>query len=139
MKSSRFSPFFIACVSVASSLASTAFGLNFQWDVNGNAAGLGGAGTWNSTNAFWDLVPDGSDDGTAVTVAHTFTSADTAIFGGTAGNVTVDTVTLGGLNLTSSGYNFSSGTINMGASPTLSQPGLRPGKTGTTALLKGTP
>jgi hypothetical protein len=35
---------------------------DFQWDVN--AAGLGGEGTWNTANAFWDANASRTNYGT---------------------------------------------------------------------------
>jgi hypothetical protein len=45
----------------------------YQWDVNGAATGIGhttGAKTWNTTNAFWDLVGTGNDSGNPILSIH---------------------------------------------------------------------
>jgi autotransporter-associated beta strand protein len=120
MKPFRFNPF-VAAATLVISFSASALAASYQWDVNSSDPGLGGTGTWNATNAFWDNTASGANDGTETTIAPTFTGADTAIFGGTAGNVTVDAVTVGGLNFTSSGYNLSGGTITLGANTTILQ------------------
>lgn len=80
---------------------------DYQWDVNGAAANLGGTGTWNTTNAFWDLLATGADDGTDIPQAVTFSAAHTATFGGTAGTVTMGaTTTAGALTFTTAGYSL---------------------------------
>lgn len=61
------------------------------WDPNGAAAGTGGAGTWNTTNARWF---DGS-----VYTPWSAVTFDNAIFSGTAGTVTLG-VPVGAQNLT---------------------------------------
>ena len=66
MKPSLFNRF-TSLMTVAFLLSGPAFALDFQWDVNGSAAGLGGAGTWNTTNTFWDDTASGANDGTAIT------------------------------------------------------------------------
>lgn len=81
---------------------------DYQWDINGTAAGLGGTGIWNVTNAFWDDLSAGVNDGTDPTQAVTFSASHTAIFGGTAGSVTMGaaTTTTGAITITSGDYIF---------------------------------
>lgn len=56
------------------------------WDTNGNAVGLGGTGIWNGSILFWNS----SSTGTAGTMfAWDNAALDNAIFGGTAGTVTL--------------------------------------------------
>jgi autotransporter-associated beta strand protein len=96
---------------------------NYQWDVNGAAANLGGTGTWNATNAFWDDLSTGLNDGTDPTQAVTFSASHTATFAGTAGTVTFGaTVTTGAMTLTSANYLFKglgNGTQNFNGLTTL--------------------
>ena len=66
MKPSRFNRF-TSLMTVPFLLSGTAFALNYQWDVNGGSAGLGGTGTWDTTNARWDDTASGANDGTAIT------------------------------------------------------------------------
>lgn len=105
-------------VLIVSNAASAA---NFQWDVNGVATGLGGTGTWDTSSLFWDLLGTAPDDGTAATTAYTFTSADIAVFGGTAGTVTLGTgVTVNGLKIDTVGYIITGNTLSLaGTTPTI--------------------
>lgn len=108
---------FLVISALACSLIGSTHAANYQWDVNDSATGLGGTGTWNSTNAFWDLVGTAPDDGTAATTAPTFTSADTATFAGTAGTVTLgSTITVGNVNFNTAGYTLALAgqTLNLG-------------------------
>lgn len=45
---------FLTISAMVYSLMNSTHAINYQWDVNGSATGLGVAGTWNATNAFWD-------------------------------------------------------------------------------------
>ncbi len=74
---------------------------NLYWDGgttniagNGNGASLGGSGTWNTALRNWDL---GS---TYPHVAWDGPNNDTAVFGGTAGTVTLGTVAAGSMKFT---------------------------------------
>ena len=95
----------VVLASFAVPLAGSAQAATYQWDVSGSTATLGGAGTWNTTSAYWNLV------GTSGVVAYTFSSSDTAIFGGTLGTVTLVTNTtyLPAININSGGYTFNVG------------------------------
>src|SRR4051794_32790862 len=61
--------------------ASSPSSAQLYWDTNGSTAGIGGSGTWNSTNTNWS-------SNSAGTVATTVWSGSSADFGGTGGNVT---------------------------------------------------
>ena len=89
---------------VAAILASPmALAASLSWDPAG--AG-GGSGTWDTTTASWN---DGS---TAVTWNNA--AGDTAIFGGTAGTVTLsEAITAGGLDLTTDGYTLTGNTLTI--------------------------
>ncbi len=77
------------------------------WTANG--ASLGGTGTWNTVGSNW------SSDNTTISGAA-WNSANTAVFAGTAGTVTVDGVSANaGLTFSTSGYLLSSGTLTLGA------------------------
>ena len=69
----------------------------------------GGAGTWDTSTANWDTSLTGDDvawDNTN-TVQN---PADTAVFGGTAGTVTLGTsITVGGLTFNTTGYTVTTG------------------------------
>lgn len=103
------------------SAASLAQAANYQWDPNGNASGLGGTGTWDTTSLFWDLIGTAPDDGTEATAAYTFTNVDKAIFGVTAGTVTLGTgVTLNSIQIDTAGYVITGNTITLsGTTPTI--------------------
>ncbi len=84
------------------------------WDANGTAVGSGGTGTWNLANLNWS--PNG--DGVSGPFVEPWNNGDldNAIFGGTAGTVTVGTpVTVGNITFSSVGYALSGGTITLGA------------------------
>lgn len=120
MKSSRLNRF-LASSAIACSLVGTSLGLEYQWDVNDSAVGLGGTGAWNTSDAFWDPVGTAPDDGTATTTAYTFTDADKAIFAGTAGTVTLGTgVTLNSIQIDTAGYVITGNTLTLaGTTPTI--------------------
>ncbi|WP_449070718.1 autotransporter-associated beta strand repeat-containing protein, partial [Prosthecobacter sp.] len=90
-----------------------------HWDADGVAAGnavdgsgLGGTGTWNTTALnWWDLTTD---------TAWPNTTADTAIFAGQAGQVTLDgTLQAGGLVFESDGHTLTGGTLMLGGAATI--------------------
>jgi len=76
---------------------------------NGNGASQGGAGTWDTTILNWDqgaVLPH---------VAWVNGNNDTAVFGGTAGTVTLGTgITVGGLTFDAAGYIIASDTLTFG-------------------------
>ncbi|HEX7261636.1 MAG TPA: autotransporter-associated beta strand repeat-containing protein, partial [Luteolibacter sp.] len=122
MKPTRCLPFlapiFYALAAVSASAAT------YQWDVNATTAGLGGVGTWNTTNAFWDDMSAGANTGTDATIAVTFTNLDTAIFAGTSGIVTLGVpTTVNGLQFNTNGYSIATTGTNTltlaGAAPTV--------------------
>ncbi|QCB56106.1 autotransporter outer membrane beta-barrel domain-containing protein [Sphingopyxis sp. PAMC25046] len=83
------------------------------WDANGTAVGSGGTGTWNLGNLNWSPNADG--------VSGPFVEPwvngdlDNAIFGGTAGTVTVGApVTVGNITFSSAGYVLNGSTITLG-------------------------
>ncbi len=95
----------------------SAFAIDFTWDGSDTvtSGAQGGAGTWdtNTTANWWD----GSAD---VVWPNSGTDND-AIFGGTAGNVTVSSVTANDVTFSSSGYILSGAstlTLN-GTTPTI--------------------
>jgi len=58
----------------------------FYWDANGGTTGTGGTGAWNTTSSFWR---NGSATGTLGLWPNVASPADAAVFGGTAGTVTI--------------------------------------------------
>src|ERR1051326_1249006 len=86
---------------------------NLTWDANGAAAGTGGTGTWDTATALWF-------NGTAF-VPWTNVAFDNAIFGGTAGTVTVTgTLTIHNITFNTAGYTLSAGTLTLGGTlPTI--------------------
>ncbi|SBV33728.1 Outer membrane autotransporter barrel domain protein [uncultured Sphingopyxis sp.] len=83
------------------------------WDANGTGVGSGGTGTWNLGNLNWS--PNG--DGVSGPFVEPWVNGDLddAIFGGTAGTVTVGVpVTVGNITFSSAGYVLSGGTITLG-------------------------
>ena len=75
----------------------------------------GGIGTWNTNGAYWW---NGSADGVWPNPAGL---SDGAIFGGTAGTVTLTGVTGNNLTFNTTGYTLASGTLTLnGSTPTIS-------------------
>jgi len=106
---------------VTLSLTAAASAADYQWDVNGAAAGLGGTETWNTTNTFWDDLATGTNTGTDSTVAvSSWTTSDNATFGGSGGTVTLGgTFSLGRLNVSGANYSFTgANTITVNANST---------------------
>ena len=88
------------------------------WDFNGTLVGYGGSGNWNLTSPLWSP----SDDGVGGPYAAWGNSAlDNAIFGGTAGTVTLGgPITAHDLTFDTTGYILTGGTLNLaGATPTI--------------------
>ena len=91
------------------------------WDGNStNADANGGTGTWNSANINWDSAATAGSD---IVWDANASGDDTAIFGGTAGTVTLgEAISLKNLTINTAGYiitgstlNFTSGNINIAA------------------------
>ncbi|MHA4838718.1 autotransporter-associated beta strand repeat-containing protein [Sphingopyxis sp. MSC1_008] len=89
------------------------------WDANGTAVGSGGTGTWNLANLNWS--PNG--DGVSGPFVEPWINGDidNAIFGGTAGTVTVAVpVTVGNITFNSAGYVLNGSTLTLGGpAPTI--------------------
>ncbi len=95
--------------SLTATLGTVAADLYF--DTNGNTAGIGGTGSWDTTSTNWNPLLGGT--GTVTTI----TSASKAIFGDTAGTVTVDAggvTASGGLQFDTGGYTVTGGTLTLG-------------------------
>jgi len=96
--------------------AGSANAVTLYWDggttdilTNGNGASAGGAGTWDTTIKNWDV-------GAVPHVAWVNANNDTAVFGGTAGTVTLGAgITVGGLQFDTAGYVIQSDTLTFGA------------------------
>lgn len=90
-----------------------------HWDANGTAVGSGGTGTWNLGNLNWS--PNG--DGVSGPFAEPWNNGDldNAIFGGTAGTVTVAVpVTIGNVTFNTAGYVLNGSTLTLGGpAPTI--------------------
>ena len=86
--------------------AATTSAATYQWDVNGATAGLGGTGTWNATNTFWDTVGTGLDTGVDTTALLALSQATHILqFRGTAGTVALSgNSSVGGLIFNTDGY-----------------------------------
>ncbi len=108
------------------------------WDANGTAVGSGGTGTWNLANLNWS--PNG--DGVSGPFVEPWANGDldNAVFGGTAGTVTVGVpVTVGNITFSSAGYTLNGSTITLGgATPTITTGGLATGNTAINSTLAGT-
>jgi len=82
------------------------------WDGNDTTADAdGGAGTWDTTLTNWDDAATGGSNATWDNVNN-----DIAIFGGTAGTVSLGTgITVGGLTFNTDGYLIQTDTLTFGA------------------------
>ncbi|MBV2144988.1 autotransporter-associated beta strand repeat-containing protein [Falsochrobactrum sp. TDYN1] len=82
------------------------------WDANQTSPGSGGTGTWNLTSSFWSPNADGVS---GPYTAWNNAGLDIAIFGGTAGTVTLGSpITANGLAFNTNGYTLSGGTLTLG-------------------------
>lgn len=88
---------------------------SLTWDADGTAGGgTGGTGTWSTSAALWNK------SGTMVSWVNA--NSDIAIFGGTAGTVTLgEAITAGGLTFNSDGYTLAGNgnTLTLGGSVTV--------------------
>lgn len=111
-----------ASITAVLSLVSTVQSQNLHWDAGADGDSLlGGTGTWNLGNPFWDPL---GGDAVVNNVAWPNTGAEVAVFGGTAGTVTVSNGGLGvsaaGLVFNSGGYVLASDIVNLtGATPSI--------------------
>ena len=83
------------------------------WDANGAAAGAGGTGTWGNLTQTWSTEPGG---GAGI---QAFDPGKTAVFGSTAGTVTIDpegVAANAGMRFDVTGYRLQGGTITLGGS-----------------------
>jgi len=96
-------------------LGSTA---SIYWDANGSTAGDGGAGTWDTTTN--DRFKNAAAGTTFFRWVNSSTDNDhTAVFGGTAGTVTVSGgVTASGLQFATTGYTLTASTITLSGAST---------------------
>ena len=95
-------------------VAGAALAGNLYW--SGDGSSQGGAGTWDTTTARW-----GASAGGPFGTFWNNGNNDTAIFGGTAGTVTLGTgISVGGLTFSDSvGYNITANTVTFGAAGTI--------------------
>jgi len=110
----------LLATSVSILTGSLAHSANITWDITpgivggGDSAITGGTGTWNLTSGDWSI-----DGGVTDFAWSNLTNAlDTAVFGGTAGTVTVSgPINLGGMTFSLAGYTVTGSSLNFGASP----------------------
>jgi fibronectin-binding autotransporter adhesin len=103
---------------LAALYAPAALSADRYWDVNGGTAGSGGTGTWDSLSIYWNTANDG--------VAGPFlpwsnAALDNAVFGGTAGTVTLAApITANALTFNTAGYTLTGNTLTLaGTTPTI--------------------
>jgi autotransporter-associated beta strand protein len=93
----------------------------YYWDANGNTAGLGGTGAWDTTSSLWTTDVSGSTGSTQYPNATgAMTEAD---FSGTAGVVTLASgtaITVNGIKFGTTGYTIT----GADDTATLSSPGV---------------
>lgn len=80
------------------------------WDANGAAAGIGGNGTWTATSLNWN------DSAAGTNAPAALDALGKAVFGGTAGTVTVGTgaTVNGGIYFNTGGYVLNGGALTIG-------------------------
>ncbi|WP_309085982.1 autotransporter-associated beta strand repeat-containing protein [Chelativorans sp.] len=112
---------------LAALTASSAIAADRYWDANGTGSGYGGTGVWNLSNLNWSPNSDG--------VSGPYNQAwnnngivpgtpDNAIFGGTAGTVTLGApITVNSITFTANGYTIAGAGANIltiaGGTPTV--------------------
>lgn len=116
----RFSPRyglgFMAAIALTSASLHAA---PLYWAPNGQTPGPGGNGTWNLTDLYW--APNANGSGTLQAWPNTTSPTDDAVFGGTAGNVTVNgTVYATAVSFTTGGYALTGGQIYLKPTANLS-------------------
>jgi|GEM_PF-3130475 len=106
---------FAALSNTGFTIASSA---SIHWDANGTTAGDGGAGTWDTTTG--SRFKNSAAGTTFFRWVNSSTGNNhTAVFGGTAGTVTVSGgVTASGLQFTTTGYTLTASTITLSGSST---------------------
>jgi len=119
---------FTSCLAIAAALGmAQSAQAQLHWDSGADGDGLlGGTGNWNLSNLFWD--PTGTDPALADNIVWPNLATSSAIFGGTAGTVTIDNVGTGvqanSLVFNVSGYTIASATAGdvlglVGTNPTI--------------------
>lgn len=90
-----------------------------NWDANGTAVGTGGTGTWNLGNLNWS--PSGDGVSGPYNLPWTNPALDNAIFGGTAGTVTLAApITVHNLTFNVAGYTLTGNTLTLASvAPTI--------------------
>jgi fibronectin-binding autotransporter adhesin len=107
---SRISSLIIA-LAVAAGLLVPATGraATLTWWATGSTGSVGGAGTWDTSGLNWT-----ADGVTWSAWSNPTAPPDTAVFGGTAGTVTLSTgITVGGLTFDTTGYTISGNTLTL--------------------------
>ena len=109
--------FRIALVALSTSTAPSALAASLQWDANGPVGGSGGSGTWTTSSLTWFNG--------ATYQAWNNAVFDDAVFGGTAGTVTLGgAITVHNLSFTTSGYTVTGSMLTLaGAAPTVDEIG----------------
>lgn len=89
----------------------TAHAATLYWDTDSGTAGVGGTGTWNTGNLFWNDTTTGA----GIVSGWNNANHDTADFRGTAGTVTVGSgISAGAINFNAAGYTLSGADITLG-------------------------
>jgi len=104
-------PALIVALAVAAGLLAPATGraATLTWWATGSTGSAGGAGTWNTSGLNWT-----SDGVTWSAWSNPTAPPDTAVFGGTAGTVTLSTgITVGGLTFDTTGYTITGNTLTL--------------------------
>ena len=108
-------------LAIAASFAGSASAASLTWDITPGAIGAGdgiitgGTSAWDLSNGNWTI------DGGANNIGWVNANNDTAVFGDTAGTVTLGVpITAGGLTFNTTGYTVTGSTLTLGgATPTI--------------------
>ncbi|WP_443969467.1 autotransporter-associated beta strand repeat-containing protein [Sphingobium sp. CR28] len=108
-----------ALILLATALPAQAQNADRNWDANGTAVGTGGTGTWNLGNLNWS--PSGDGVSGPYNLPWTNAALDNAIFGGTAGTVTLAApITVHNLTFNVAGYTLTGNTLTLASvAPTI--------------------
>lgn len=101
----------VLAFAVASAWAMPAAAATLYWDTNGNTAGLGGTGMWDTSNPSWNT----SSTGTGGTLSAWNNAApDNALFAGSAGTVILtQPISVGNVSFSTNGYVLNAGQLTL--------------------------
>lgn len=111
---------------------------NRNWDANSTTPGSGGTGTWNTSGLNWSPNTDGTSGPYSAPWDNSL--LDNAIFGSTAGTVTLGApITVHDLTFNTDGYTLTGNTLTLsGVSPTITVNTAATGRATISSVIAGT-